>query len=472
MLKIITTTLLALVLGGCTVGPDYRRPAVDTPQSWRFEEKEARDLVNIAWWEQFNDPVLNELIDIAVQENKDLKIAAARVEEFNGRYTVAQAPLFPHIGANAGVGNARATERGATPLSTSTRNPAESYQASLSASWELDLWGKLRRGTEAARANLLGSTEGRNSVILSLIGSVAVGYVNLRDLDRQLEIARSTAKSREEIYNFFTLRFQGGLISDLELYQVKSLYEQALATIPVIEKSVALQEDAVNVLLGRNPGSVKRGLPIDRLTLPAVPAGLPSELLERRPDIRQAEQDLIAANAQIGAARAMFFPEISLTGMFGWQSTKLENLFTGPSHVWSWAAPVTQPIFTAGAISGQVKVVEAVREEALQQYRKVIQNAFRDVEDALADQRHTREQLEAQTRQVETLRNYARVARLRYDNGYTSYIEVLDAERSLFDAELSFAQTQGGLCNALINLYKAMGGGWDIPIKKASANPG
>ncbi len=258
----------------------------------------------------------------------------------------------------------------------------------------------------------------------------------------------------------FTLRFQRGLIADLELAQMKSLYDQALATVPVLEKAVAQSEDNLSVLIGRNPGSIKRGKPLEQLDLPAVPEGLPSTLLERRPDIRQAEQDLISANAQIGVARAMYFPDISLTGMFGWESTKLTNLFTGPARMWSFAVPIAQPIFTAGAIAGQVKVAEAVREQALVQYRKAIQNAFRDVDDALADQRYTRKELEAQAQQVDALRHYAQAARLRYDNGYTSYIEVLDAERSLFDAELSYAQTQGGICQALINLYKAMGGGW------------
>ncbi len=470
MLKIITASLLALILGGCMVGPDYRRPVVETPQSWRFEEKETQDLVNTAWWEQFNDPVLNELLDIAIRQNRDIKIAAARVEEFRGRYTVARAPLFPQVAAGAAPGRERASELAAAPL-LDTQNPASLYQPAFSASWEIDLWGKLRRGTEAAHANLLSSEEGRRSVILSLVSSVTAAYVNLRDLDRQLEIARNTTKSREETYKIFVLRFQGGLISDLELYQVKSLYEQALATIPVIEKAIAQQEDALNVLLGRNPGAVKRGNSIEQLNLPAIPEGLPSALLERRPDIRQAEQDLVSANAQIGVARAMYFPDISLTGMFGWESTKLSNLFTGPARMWSWTVPVAQPIFTAGAIAGQVKMAGAVRDQALLQYRNVIQNAFRDMEDALADQRHTTEQFEAQVRQVETLRHYVKVARLRYDNGYTSYIEVLDAERSLFDAELSFAQTQGVLRQAFINIYKAMGGGWVVEAEKVSMKP-
>lgn len=469
MRRIVAATLLALTMVGCMVGPDYRRPAVETPQSWRFAGNEARNLVNTLWWEQFNDPVLSELIDIALRENKDLLIATARVEEFRGRYAVARAYLFPQIVAGASAGRSRRTEHGQVPLPATVTNPADIYNASFSASWEIDFWGKFRRASESARANLLSTEEGKRSVILSLVTSVAGAYVNLRDLDRQLEIAQRTAKTREESYKIFKLRFQGGLISELELSQVKSQFEQALATIPVIEKAIAQQEDALSVLLGRNPGPVRRGKTIDDLMLPAVPAGLPSDLLESRPDIRQAEQDLISANAQIGVARAQYFPSISLTGLFGWESTKLSNLFSGPANTWSWAVPIAQPIFTGGAIAGQVKTAEAFREESLFRYQKAIQNAFRDVEDALVDQKRTREQLNAQARQLEALRTYARTALLRYDNGYTSYIEVLDAEQSLFSAELNYVQTQGGLFQALINLYKAMGGGWVVAAEKMSS---
>jgi len=444
------------------VGPDYRRPAVEVPQSWRFAEKEARDLVNTPWWEQFDDPVLNELIGICLRENRDLLIATARIEEFRGRFQVARSPLLPQIGANAGASRQRSTEQGQSPLPAASQNPFDLYELSAFASWEIDFWGKYRRAAESARANLLATQEARRSVVLSLVASVAGAYVNLRDLDRQLEIARRTAKSRGESLTIFELRNRGGLISELELSQVKSEYEQALATIPAIEKAIAQQEDALSVLLGRNPGPIRRGRTIDELKLPDVPAGLPSELLHNRPDIRQAEQELISANAQIGVARAQYFPSISLTGMFGWESTRLSGLFSGPATIWSLAAPVAQPIFTGGAIAGQVRSSEAFREETLQRYKQTVQNAFRDVEDALVDQKQTRQQLAAQTRQVEALRTYARTARLRYDNGYTSYIEVLDAEQSLFSAELSSVQTQGGLFQSLINLYKAMGGGWRV----------
>ncbi|TLN15754.1 efflux transporter outer membrane subunit, partial [bacterium] len=284
--------------------------------------------------------------------------------------------------------------------------------------------------------------------------------INLRDLDRQLEISQTTVKTREESYNIFKLRFTGGIISELELSQVKSQYEEALATIPVIQKSITQQENALSVLLGRNPGPIPRGKTIDQLTLPLVPAGLPSDLLERRPDIRQAEQNLISANAQIGVAKAQYFPSISLTGMFGWSSTDISRLFVGPAQTWSYAAQAAAPIFTGGAIYGQVKSAEAFQQQLLVTYQQAIQNAFRDVNDALIDRKSTMEQLQTQEKQVESLDNYYRLAWLRYENGYTSYLEVLDAERSLFNARLSQTQTKGSLFQSVVNIYKSMGGGW------------
>jgi multidrug efflux system outer membrane protein len=306
-------------------------------------------------------------------------------------------------------------------------------------------------------------------VILSLVSAVANSYIGLRDLDKQLEVAVRTAESRKGSYDLFKMRYEGGVISELELNQVKSEYEQALATIPQIEKQIAFQENGLSVLIGRNPGPILRGKSMDELVLPAVPAGLPSDILTRRPDIRQAEQALIAANARIGVAKAQFFPTISLTGLFGWSSTALDNLFTGPAKVWSYAGGLTAPIFTGGSLMGQLRATEAIQQQTLFTYQSAIQNAFREVDDALVDQRRTREQLEAQQRQVDALKEYARIARLRYDNGYTSYIEVLDAERSLFNAELQYAQTQGVLFQALVNLYKAVGGGWVVEADKLTA---
>jgi outer membrane protein, multidrug efflux system len=478
MRSIAICLILTILLCGCMMGPDYKRPAVETPASWRFKEKEVKQIGNTAWWEQFGDPVLNNLIQAALLENKDIMIATARVEEFAGQYATTRATLFPQAGAVATTGRSRATDNSPTPLTSATINPVDNYSPLFNASWEIDLWGKLRRATEASRADLLNLEEARRGVILTLVTSVASAYVNLRNLDMQLDIARRTVQSRKESYDLFQLRFQGGVISELELSQVKSQYEQALSIIPVLEKATAQQENALSILLGRNPGPIPRGKKIDDLVLPAVPAGLPSELLANRPDIRQAEQALIAANARIGVARALYFPTISLTGTYGFASTDLSTLFQGPSRVWSWAVPMNVPIFTGGAIGGQVRSAEARQRQALIRYQQSIQTAFREVDDALIDQRRSREELEIQNRQMESLDTYATFARLRFDNGYTSYIEVLDAERSLFNAELTRAQTKGVLFQALVNLYKAMGGGWiveadakTIPNRKQESTP-
>lgn len=472
MRRIFILSVFIPLISGCMVGPDYRRPTVDTPQDWRFQQQDTQELADTLWWEQFEDPVLNELIRIGLAENKDIKIAATRIEQFAGRYVTTRAALFPQIDAGASFGRQRSSERGPAPLSTSVENPADMYQALFSASWEIDLWGKLRRARESARADLLSSEEARRGVILSIVSAIATGYINLRDLDRQLEIAQATAKSREESYNIFKLRFTGGIVSELELSQVKSQLEEALATIPVIEKAITQQENALSVILGRNPGPISRGKTIDQIALPLVPAGLPSDLLERRPDIRQAEQNLISANALIGVARAQYFPSISLTGMFGWSSTDISRLFVGPAQTWNWAAQIAAPIFKGGAIYGQVKSSEAYHQELLVVYQQTIQNAFRDVNDALIDRKNTMEQLQIQEKQVSSLDNYARIARLRYENGYTSYIEVLDAERSLFNAQLTKAQTKDFLFQSIINIYKSMGGGWVDQVDRTASGNG
>ncbi len=470
MRKPIAAALIALLAGGCMVGPDYVRPPVDAPAAWRLDEKDVRDLANTAWWEQFGDPVLNDLVATALRENKDLMIASARVDEFAGRYGFVRAELFPQVGA--GYDASRQRVNSSVISGSGGESTFNSYSAALNAGWEIDLWGRIRRQTEAARAQLLASEEARRAVVMTLVGSAAGGYINLRDLDRQLEIAQATAKARGESYEIFKLRYEGGIISLLELSQNRSQYEEALATIPVFEKAIAQQENGLSVLLGKNPGPIARGKTIDELVLPGIPAGLPSELLERRPDILEAEQKLIAANALIGAAKAQYFPTISLTGLFGYSSTSLGNLFDSQSKAWQYGGGIAMPIFTAGAIAGQVQAAEASQQQALFAYQKAIQQGFREVNDALIDQDRTREQLQAQNRQVAALQEYADTARLRYENGYTSFIEVLDAERSLFNAQLQYTQTQQVQFQAMINLYKAMGGGWDVAAEKTAAAPG
>lgn len=462
MRKGMTVALMALLASGCMMGPDYFRPAVDMPAAWRVAEQDAKDLADTAWWEQFKDPVLNELVAAALRENKDLLIATARIEEYAGRYGISRADLFPQVGLGTDVYRQRNTLPGASETSI-----YKSYTSILSASWEIDLWGKIRRQNEAARAQFLASEEGRRGVILSLVSNVAGGYINLRDLDRQLEISIETANTRKASYQVFLDRYGGGVISLLELNQSKSQYEEALANIPAIEKSIAQQENALSFLLGRNPGPIERGRSIDDLVVPAVPAGLPSVLLDRRPDIRQSEQNLIAANAQIGAAKAAYFPTISLTGLTGSASSSLSDLFESSTRIWQYGATLGLPIFTAGRLSGQVQVAEAQQQQMLFDYQKTIQNAFREVNDALVDQNRTRAQLATQALQVQSLQQYADAARLRYDNGYSSYIEVLDAERSLFNAQLQYTRTQQTLLQSMINFYKAMGGGWTTAAVQA-----
>lgn len=463
---------LGIILAGCAIGPNYKRPEAETPQAWRTEVKEARDTANTAWWEQFGDPVLDDLIHTALRENKDLMIAAARIEEYEGYLMVTRADLLPRAEASGTAAKQHLSEKDDSLISRFLPNPHNSFQATLSAAWELDLWGRYRRADEASRAQLMSTEQARLGVILSVVSSVASGYINLRDLDNQLIIAKNTADGRKSTLDLFLNRAKGGVVSDLEVNQVKSQYAQALARIPAIEKGIGQQENALCILLGRNPGPIPRGKTIDTLILPVVPTGLPSDLIERRPDIRQAEQNLIAANANIGVARSLYFPSISLTGAFGWSSSDLSDLFKDPSRVWSYGGSLTAPIFAGGAIRGQNKAARAVQKETLLGYLKTVQNAFREVDDSLSNQRRSREQLGAQKMQVDALKNYARIARARFDNGYTSYLEVLDAERSLFDAELSFSQTEATLFIDLIGLYKAMGGGWAVEADKLTEPQG
>lgn len=456
---------LAALLSSCTVGPDYGRPPVETPAAYRFSQATAQAVADTGWWQGFDDPVLSSLVDEALRNNLDVQIAAARVDAFLSAYVTTRSALFPQVAISPAFPVQAARQRGSristpqvVPGSVSTEY--STYQAGLTASWEIDLWGKVRRRTEAARADVWANEEARRGIVLSVAANAAAGYVALRDLDRRLQIAHETERSRFDSLELFRKRFAGGVISQLELAQVTSEYEAAVAAIPNYEAQIARQETALSLLLGRNPGAIARGKAIDELTPIPIPAGLPSELLDRRPDVREAEQQLISANAQIGAAKALYFPSISLTGAFGAVSTALGDLFTGPARTWSFAAGLTAPIFNAGAIAGQVQQAEAGQRLALANYDKTVQAAFGDVEDALIVTQKSREILAAQQRQVTALADYRRLARLRYDNGYTSYIEVLDAERSLFEAQIAYTQQQDVVLTSLIGIYKAMGGGW------------
>ena len=447
----------SLLLPGCAVGPDYERTMVETPSAWRIRTEEASDTANTSWWEQFGDPVLNDLVKTALRQNMDIRIAAARMEQFMAQVQITRSGFYPQVGY--GLGGSR-TQASKNLLPSGAESLSSTYQATLNAGWELDVWGRLRRATEAAQADMLAAEEGRRTVILSLVSSVATGYITLRGLDAQLEIVKHTVKSRKDSLDLFGLQFEGGVISELTLAQVRSEYEQAVAAVPEIERQISQTENALSVLLGRNPAVIPRGLRIDELTRLKAPASIPSDVLERRPDIIQAEQNLIAANALIGVARAEYFPSISLTGLAGVASGDLSDLFENDSFVWSMGGEAIGAIFTGGRISAGVQQSELYYKELLFRYQQSILTALREVEDALVTTQKAREKLQAQERRIKALSDYSSLARLRYDNGYASYIEVLDAERSLFDSELNAVRTQSEVIVGLINTYKAMGGGW------------
>jgi len=461
------------LLSACAVGPDYKRPETDSPKDWRIEYPKAAEVANTKWWEQFGDPALDQLIEEALQGNLDVQAAAARVDRFLGALTTTRSQFFPQFGYAGSASRNRASQAGVTPLPARVDPTYSLYQANLNASWEIDLWGRVRRQSEGVQAQVYASEQGRRGVILSVVTSVATSYIVLRSLDRQLEISRATAQNYADTKQLFQARFAGGVVSEVELSQIESQYQTALAAIPSFEQQVAAQENLISVLLGRNPGPIPRGKPIDELVAPGIPAGLPSELLERRPDILQAEQNLVTANANIGVAKSLYFPSISLTGLFGSVSTTTSDFLKGPSKTWSVAADLTGPIFTFGAISGQVRSAEAATQEATLFYQSTILNALRETNDALIGTRKKLEEAEAQARRVKALREYARLARLRFDNGAASYIEVLYAENELFGAELVAVSTLADRYTQLINVYKAMGGGWvDASDPMAEAGKG
>lgn len=464
MRKLIMTALAAALAGCWQVGPDYVKPEVNTPKQWRFADKEARDTSNMEWWTQLGDPELNRLVGQALLGNLDLKVAVATVDQFMGQYGSTRANLFPQI---SGFGDYLRRKS-----STQTLNLPKGLKLSGKdvdyarlggeLKWEIDVWGMLRRNNEAAMADVLAQEGVKRGVILTLASQVAQTYIQLRTLDKNLEITQFMVKTLDEQRTIEQARFTEGYGSELEVSQVESEYQRRLALIPGIEESIAQTEHALKLLMGQNPGPIRRGKTLDELKLPTVPAGLPSDVLERRPDIQQAEQQLIAANARIGVARGAYFPKITLTSDVGQLSSQAATMFTPGANFWTVGTSVLGPVFTAGKIAGQVQAAEAAQRAALANYQQSILSAFREFEDALIASQKTKEQQEKQAARVGAVGNYYRLSKLRYDEGLVDYITVLDSLRQLYEAQIDLLSAQSSTYTASIQLYRAMGGGWIV----------
>jgi multidrug efflux system outer membrane protein len=464
-MRALVILLLAGATAGCTVGPDYTRPVVTVPDTYRGTAPEviaAADTASIgdrAWWDVFQDDQLQELIRTALQQNLDLRIAANRILQARAQLGITRADQFPSVDGNAAVSRNRAA-KSVAPF------PLDPYQTSnfeltATAAWEIDFWGKFRRATEGARATLLASEWGRRAVATSLVSQVASAYFELRAFDLEIEIATRTLASRRESLRLTEVAASGGATSLVDVRQAEQLVFNATATIADLERQITQQENFISILLGRNPSDVPRGASLEQQPhVPDIPVGLPSALLERRPDIRQAEQLLIAANANIGVAKAAYFPQISLTGNGGLQSAALSSLFSTPAGLWFVGAGLTQPIFNAGRIRSRVALSKAQQEEALLAYQQTIQQSLREVSDALVGYRKGRDFREQQQLLNRAATDARRLADIRYRGGATSYLEVLDSDSRMFSAELGVTQAELSELLSLVQIYRALGGGW------------
>jgi multidrug efflux system outer membrane protein len=459
ILAIVATILASTAMIGCMVGPNYHRPVVPAPTVYRDltdnPQAQTTSFADLHWWQVFQDPQLQELIRIALKENYDLQLATERISAARAQVTITRSALFPQVQANSNFSG------GKDPTSQATYNI---LALTADAAFQLDLFGRLRRATEAARAQLLATEDARDTVVLTLVSDVASDYFTLLELYLELEITRDTVKTQEDSVKLTRLRLDHGVATKLDVLQAQQVLDIANAQVPDLERQIGQEEDAISILLGHYPESVRRGRPLAEQPLPPeVPPGLPSTLLERRPDIRQVEQNLVTANAEIGVARAAFFPQISLTGSGGGafgRSTLLTNLMGSQTGIWSYGVQVSQPIFTGGALRGNLRLAESEQRQQLIAYKQVIQLSFRDVSDALIGYQKLHQVRIAQEITVKDLQDSVTTSLHRYRGGITTYLEVLDGQRSLFNAELTLAQARGNEYQSLVQLYKALGGGW------------
>jgi len=453
---------VVLLCSGCAVGPNYKRPSVSVPDTYRgatpqeATQPAAESLGDQKWWELFQDQQLQDLIHTALRQNYNVWIAAARILQAQAQVGITRADGLPTINAGAQTFDQRSAR---TKLFHEYETSA--HQVDLSLAWDLDFWGKYRRANESARASLLASQWAREAVISTLVSDVAAAYFQLRELDLQLEISRRTLASRQNSLRLTQVLAKGGGTSMLDVRQAEQLVFTAAETIPDLERRIEQQENFISTLLGNNPGPIPRGTKLtDQPHSPDIPAGLPSTLLERRPDIREAEAQLMAANAQIGVAKAAYFPQITLTADGGFQSSALTSLFTGPAGLWSFGGSLVQPIFAGGRIRSGVRFSEARQQETLLIYKQTIQQAFRGVSDALVEYRKDREFREQQQQLALSAQEAANLSEMRYRGGATSYLEVLTNETNYFDAELGLAQAQLNELLGLVSIYRNLGGGW------------
>jgi outer membrane protein, multidrug efflux system len=457
---LILVTLL--ICTGCAVGPKYKRPTLTVPEGYRglapdAGQQTSASLADEKWWTVFQDPQLQQLIRTALVQNYDVRIAATRILQAQAILGITRAEQYPTITGGASTTNARAQRTKVLPEFESSAN-----EVNLSLVWELDFWGKFRRATEAARASLLATEWGKRAVISSLVSNVATAYFQLRELDLELEISKRTLDSRKQSLNLVEIRARGGVTALIDVRQSEQLVYTAAGSIPDLERRIEQQENFLSVLLGNNPGPITRGKSlVENSVLPTVPAGLPSSLLEKRPDIQATEQQLVAANARIGVAKAAYFPQITLTAIAGYQSPALTDLFTGPAGFWNFGGQLLQPIFTGGRIRSNVRLTEAQQQEAVLFYQSTIQQAFREVSDSLIAYRKDQEFRQQQELLAVAAEDTVRLANVRYSGGVSSYLEVLDSDTRYFDAQLALAQAQLNERLALVQLYNALGGGWE-----------
>jgi outer membrane protein, multidrug efflux system len=453
--------LAAGLVGGCKVGPNYHRPDIQTPAAYRDlnenpqAQAQAASFADLPWWEVFQDAQLHELIRTALKQNYDLQTATERINAARAQLTVTRSSLFPQVQGNGNFSGGK---------ENNFQTKFNFLTLTGDAAFQLDLFGRLRRATEAARAQLLATEDARQTIILTLVSDVASDYFELLQLDLQLGITKETVDTQIDSVKLTNFRMEHGVATKLDVLQAQQVLDSANATIPDLERQIAQEENAISILLGNYPQAVPRGLPLVQQPLPPeVPAGLPSSLLERRPDIREAEQTLVATNAEIGVAKAQFFPQISLTGSGGGsfgRSSAFTSLMTTQLGIWSYGAQVSQPVFTGGALSGNLRLAKSEYQQALIAYKQAIQQAFGDVSDALIGYQKLHQVRLRQQDTVADLAESVRLSLLRYKGGTTTYLEVLDGQRSLFSAELTLASARGSEYQSLVQLYKSLGGGW------------